>query len=91
MVSRDDNLIVVYPVYFDKNVSRDNGRKVSKKDAVEKPTLDMIAKAASSIGLKPKIEKNASYPARFWKNEGRILIDKKESKNKILKQIANKL
>jgi signal recognition particle subunit SRP19 len=91
MVSRDENLYVIWPVYFDKNVSRDQGRKVPKKNAVEKPTVDMIAKAAKSLGLKPKLEKNASYPGRFWKNEGRILVEKKDSKQKILNQIANRL
>jgi len=48
MVSRDEDKYVVWPVYFDKSVSKLGGRKVSKKHAVEKPSLENIAKAAKS-------------------------------------------
>ena len=42
MVSRDEDKYVVWPVYFDKSVSRLNGRKVSKKHAVDKPSIENI-------------------------------------------------
>lgn len=91
MVSRDEDKYVIWPIYFDKSISRLNGRKISKKQAVDKPSLDEIKKAAKSLGLNPEIEENASYPGRFWKKEGRVLVDKKHSKAKILRQIADKL
>jgi len=91
MVSRDEDRYVIWPVYFDKSISRLNGRKVSKKQAVDKPSLEDIKKAAKSLGLNPKVEENVSYPGRFWKKEGRILVDKKQAKGKILRQIADKL
>lgn len=91
MVSRGEEKYVVWPIYFDKSVSRLHGRRVSKKHAVDKPSIDAVAKAAKSLGLNPKVEKKASYPSRFWKKEGRILVDKKDSKAKLLRQIANRL
>jgi len=91
MVSRGDDKYIIWPVYFDKSVSRLNGRKISKKHAVEKPSLDDIKKAAKSLGLNPEVEENASYPGRFWKKEGRVIVDKKDSKIKILRKIAAKL
>ena len=91
MVSRGEEKYVVYPVYFDKSLAKNEGRKVSLKHAVEKPTIEDIAKAAKSLGLNPVIEKNSSHPFRHWKKEGRLLIDKKDSKSKLLKQIANRL
>jgi len=91
MVSRGEEKFVIYPIYFDKKVSRSNGRKVTKKDAVEKPSIDDIFKAAKSLGLNPTIEKDISYPGRHWKTEGRILVDKKESKIKILEKLSKKL
>ena len=36
MVSKDEDKYVVWPIYFDKTVSRINGRKVAKKHAIEK-------------------------------------------------------
>jgi len=91
MVSRDEDKYVVWPVYFDKSVSKLGGRKVSKKHAVEKPSLENIAKAAKSLGLHPVLEKNCAYPSKHWKKEGRLLVDKKGPKSKMLVQIANRL
>ena len=91
MVSRGEDKFVIWPVYFDKSLSKLEGRKVSKKNAVEKPSIDDIAKAAKSLGLNPVLEKNAAHPSRHWKKEGRVLIDKKDTKIKLLRQIANRL
>ena len=91
MVSRGEEKYVIWPIYFDKSLSRINGRKVSKKHAVEKPSVELIIKAAKSLGLNPTLEKDKAYPSRHWRNEGRVLVDKKESKRKILVKIANSL
>jgi len=91
MVSRGEDKYVIWPIYFDRSVSRLSGRKVSKKNAVEKPNIEDIFKAAKSLGLNPVLEKNVAHPSRTWKKEGRILVDKKDSKSKLLTQIANRL
>lgn len=91
MVSKDDEKYVIWPIYFDKSVSRLNGRKISLKYAVEKPNIESIAKTAKSLGLNPVLEKTVSHPSRPFKNDGRILVDKKDSKSKILLQIAKHL
>jgi signal recognition particle subunit SRP19 len=91
MVTRDENKYVIYPVYFDRAISRFNGRKVAKKYAVEKPTLETILKAAQSLKLNPLIEKDRMHSSTPWKKEGRILIEKKGPKTKLLIQIANRL
>jgi signal recognition particle subunit SRP19 len=91
MVSKGEEKYVVWPVYFDKSVSRIAGRKVSKKDAVEKPSIENILKAAKSLSLNPVLEKEAMHPSKNWKKEGRVLIDKKDSKSKLLRKIANRL
>ena len=91
MVSRGEEKYVVYPVYFDKTLAKREGRKVSLKNAIEKPTIEDIAKAAKYLGLNPVIEKESTHPSKHWKKEGRILIDKKDSKIKLLRQISNRL
>jgi signal recognition particle subunit SRP19 len=91
MVSKDENKYILYPVYFDVTISRLNGRKVSQKYAVEKPTSENITKAAKSLGLNPLLEKNKVHPSTPWKKEGRVIVDKKGPKSKLLLQIANRL
>jgi signal recognition particle subunit SRP19 len=88
MVSRGEEKYVVYPIYFDKTVSRLSGRRLPSKYAVEKPSIDDILKAAKSLGLNPILEKETFHSSRPYRQEGRILIDKKDSKNKLLIQIA---
>ena len=88
MVSKDDHKLIIWPIYFEKNISRSKGRKISKKFSLEKPDVEKIAKAAKTLGLSPIIEKNASNPYRSWKKEGRVIIDNKDIKSKIIFQIA---
>ncbi len=91
MVSKGEDKYVVWPIYFDKSISRLAGRKVSKKHAVEKPTAENISKAAKSLGFNPILEKECAHPSKNWKKDGRVLIDKKDSKSKLLVKIANRL
>ena len=91
MVSRDENKYVIYPLYFDRTISRLKGRKIAKKYAVEKPLLENIVKAAQSLKLNPIIEKNGTHSSAPWKKEGRILIEKEGPKTKLLIQLANRL
>ena len=91
MVSRGEDKYVIWPIYFDKSVSRLNGRKVAKKHAVEKSSIEEISKAAKSLGLNPVLEKSCAHPSKHWKREGRVLVDKKDAKSKLLVQIANRM
>jgi len=91
MVSKDEDKYVIWPIYFDKSVSRLNGRKIAKKHAVEKPSVENISKAAKSLGLNPVLEKNIAHPSHHWKKDGRVLVDKKDTKSKLLVQIANRI
>jgi signal recognition particle subunit SRP19 len=91
MVSKNEDKYVIYPVYFDKNLSKSEGRKIAIKNAVDKPNIEAISKAAKSLGLHPVLEKNVCHPSHYWKKEGRLLIDKKDTKSKLLVQIANRL
>ncbi len=91
MVSRGEDKYVIWPIYFDNSISRLEGRRVAKKYAIEKPSVESIIKAAKSLGLNPTLEKDRAYPSRHRKKEGRVLVDKKDSKSKLLIKIANRL
>jgi len=91
MAHREDDKYILYPLYFDNSASRKQGRRILIDACVEKPTAEQIAKAAQSLGLHPVLEKESSHPSRHWKQEGRVLVDKKDSKESILWQIANRL
>ena len=90
MVSRDDGKIVLWPLYFDIAEPRP-WRRVPKDLALDEPTAEAIAKVAAELRLRPVLEKGVSHPKRWWKGEGRVLVDAKVSKSALVQQIAERL
>ncbi|MBI4344059.1 MAG: signal recognition particle protein Srp19 [Euryarchaeota archaeon] len=86
MVERDR--IMVWPVYIDSQKSREDGRKISVRDAIEAPTLKEIEEAAKRLSLNPVLEPEKAYPKEWWEARGRVLVDKTKPKSVILKEIA---
>jgi signal recognition particle subunit SEC65 len=88
MSYRSDDTFIIYPIYFDKLVSRSTGRRIKKKYCVEKPTVTQLSKAAKAAGLNTIVESEKAHPTRPWKKEGRILVGKKGSKQEALYQLS---
>lgn len=85
---------VIWPSYLDKNLSKKDGRKIPKNLALDRPKFDEIKKALESIGINHQIEKNSKYPKEQGKDDrnlGRFLVEKKFSKNEILKKISKEI
>lgn len=85
--------LVIWPIYFDSARSRQEGRMVSRQDAVNEPNIDMLITAALKSGFKPEIERDKRHP-KIWHQEGaagRILIDRMGPKSAALKRIASAL
>ena len=82
--------IVVYPQYIDSRKSRNKGRRIPLSYAVPSPRVEEIVRAAEKLGLNPVIEES-KYPSEWWTSEERVVVDKKNSKLKTLKLIAEKI
>jgi len=91
MPSRKENLLVVYPEYFDSTLSRREGRRVPKEQARENPTLGDIEKAATAAGFELRAEPKSAFPPRWFERRGRLLVKKKASKEKTIRSIARKM
>lgn len=92
MVSRDAGKIIVWPHYFDKALTRGQGRRVPADLAVENPKAHDVAQAARTLGLKVELEEGARPPSRWHASRGRVLVSKPgEPKEALLKQIARRL
>jgi len=90
MVSRDEGKLVLCPCYFDRAEKRP-WRRVAKEYAVDAPTAEAIAKVAAQMHLKPVLEKGVAHPKRWWRAEGRVLIDVRGAKTVLIQQIAERL
>ena len=56
MAYDDDTAIVLWPEYFDSNLSRRQGRRLPVSKCVKDPSLDMIAKGATSLDIQAAAE-----------------------------------
>jgi len=88
---RKRDKIVIWPIYFNSKVTRKQGRRVPLELAVEDPKAEEIYQVAEKIGLNPILEEDKAYPKMWWKERGRVLVDKTKSKTTILKEIAVQL
>lgn len=67
----------IYPLYFDSNRSRAEGRRVGVELAVENPLAREIVDAVQLIGLKTVFEPGKMHP-KDWANPGRVRVLVKE-------------
>jgi signal recognition particle subunit SRP19 len=74
----------VYPVYFDKNRSRKEGRRVGVELAVENPLAREIVAACGRLRLETLFEPSKLHP-KDWANPGRVKIKLKGGQNPSIK------
>jgi signal recognition particle subunit SRP19 len=88
---RKEDEILLWPVYFDSTRTRAEGRRVPKRLCKPSPTIDMIAKALEDLGLSYRLVSQAAHPHLPWKKTGVVPVKNVGSKNKVLRDVANKL
>ncbi len=83
--------IVLWPANIDSTLSRSEGRKIPRKEAVRKPRVEEIVEAAKRLGLNPSVE-DARYPRKWWEQKQRVVVDRAGmSKIEVLKMIAREV
>lgn len=82
---------VLWPEYFDSNLTRAQGRKVKRSLAISNPTTELISKACQSLGLENRIEAEKSYPGTWYRKGGRVLVDRKIPKSQLLVKVGERL
>lgn len=92
MVSRDDGKLVLWPHYFDRALTRAQGRRVPADLAVEEPKAGQIAQACRTLGYKADLDEKAKPPSAWHSTKGRVLIPKPtDKKEAVLKLVAKRL
>jgi signal recognition particle subunit SRP19 len=91
MVSRGEAKLVIWPAYFDSTLTRQHGRRVPRRYAIEKPTVDDLVLAAKGLKLNAVVEQEATYPATPWKQDGRLIVTKTGPKTEVLRKLGERL
>ena len=82
---------IIWPIYFDINKSRAEGRRVPKNIAVQSPKILEIKEAADKLCLQNEAKLEAHFPKTPWSKSGMLLVEKKEPKEKIIQKLAKQL
>ena len=84
-------MITIWPQYLNENLSLKEGRKISKMDAVKNPTLSDIERALKRLGLTYNVQKEFSYPGKWYEKSGRILVEWEGTKLELIREISLKI
>ena len=88
---RKQDMIIMWPAYFDSKRKRRDGRRVPKSLAVSSPKALDLQEAAKNLNLNHKLVLDSAYPKTPWMKTGMLLVAKKETKNETTKKIAKQL
>lgn len=65
---------VLWPAYFDADLTRREGRRVPLDLAVENPTIEEIAQAVGQVGYDAQIDRDVAYPREHYETRGRVVV-----------------
>jgi signal recognition particle subunit SRP19 len=88
---RQQDKVIVWPVYFDSLKTRSEGRRVSKNLGVPSPKALEVKDASEKAGLASELVPDVGYPKTPWLKTGMVLVKKKGSKNQAIVSIAGQL
>jgi signal recognition particle subunit SRP19 len=91
MDMRKQDKAILWPAYFDSAKTRKEGRRVPKNLAVQSPKILEITEAAVKLGLKHEVAAEAGFPKTPWVKTGMIMVEKKGTKEQVIKKIAKQL
>lgn len=84
-------MITVWPQYLNKNLSLSEGRKIAKQDCVSDPTIKDIETALKRLNLKYEMQKEFSYPGKWYEKSGRVLVEWDKTKLELIREISLKI
>ncbi len=92
MALKKRNTWVIYPEYFDIDLSRSECRRIPRQIAVSSPDINEISRLLKEFDIPNMKEDHKAHPATWYEKNGRLIINKQNmSKQKFLKQLGRKL
>lgn len=85
-----EGMLVIWPAYFEKNLTRIQGRKIPSNLAASNVTLKILEMAAESSGFEYESESDKEHPRGFSEHSGYLLIANPENhkKKRVLLMLA---
>lgn len=81
-------MITIWPQYLDKDLTLKQGRKIAKEYAVKQPTLNEIERALKRLNLPHSMQKEFSYPGKWYEKSGRVLVEWDKTKLELIREVS---
>lgn len=81
---------ILYPCYFNAELRRDQGRRIPRAMGVQNPSLADLERAVKKNSLTCRVEEK-HHPAFWMRKEGRLVVAWRESKEILLKRVAQRM
>jgi signal recognition particle subunit SRP19 len=93
---KDYDHVIVWTDYFNRNLTRRKGRRVSKEMAIFDPSVQELIEASKSAGFtvsSDKTNETARFPRRPYVRSGYVMLEKNENlrKSNILIALGGKI
>lgn len=93
---KDYDHIIVWTDYFNRNLSRRKGRKISKDKAIFDPSIQELVEASKLAGFlitADKTNESARFPRRPYVRSGYIMLEKNLTSKKcsVIQSLAEKI
>ncbi len=88
----DAKEIIIWPQYFDAELSRRLGRKVSVDDAIPSPKPEEVEEALARLGFEFE-SRDARYPRVWWVKSRmfKVKVPGGKAKTEVLREVAREL
>jgi len=88
---RKQDRVILWPTYFDSARTRREGRRIPRNLAVASPRVSELKVAADKLRLNCELVADAAFPKMPWSKSGSILVQKKQSKEATIREMAKQL
>lgn len=89
---KDYEHVVIWLDYFNKVLTRAQGRKLQKEKCIFDPSLKELIDASAEAGFEIKeSDEKVRFPRRPYVRSGYVVVPKGSSKTKILNKISEKM
>jgi len=82
--------VILYPCYFDSELMRSEGRRVSRDMGVTHPEPGDIERILKSNNI-PFTRESKSPPSYWWKHQGRFVVEYPGTKHELISLISSGL
>ncbi|MFW9995381.1 MAG: signal recognition particle subunit SRP19/SEC65 family protein [Candidatus Odinarchaeota archaeon] len=87
-----DGMYRIYPEYLMHELSRREGRRISREKAVKELKMAEVRLSLEKLGCEFEFDENKAYPRQWWAKRGIFLVNKQtnnlESKQQLLEAIS---